>query len=130
MCACSALQHFRGLARGWLKGASAAGSASPQVLPSPDLWTNFAIPQVLGSAYPWIARRLLTDRSPELREALRSLLYGQDGRFRFSRLESLLQVRLLCTSCTRTSYAVGAVRSGPDEQAHKRATPRKSSPGA
>ena len=48
--------------------------------------------QVLGSAYPWIARRLLTDRSPELREALRALLYSADGRFRFSRQESLLQV--------------------------------------
>uniref|UniRef100_A0A7S3VLE5 ABC1 atypical kinase-like domain-containing protein n=1 Tax=Dunaliella tertiolecta TaxID=3047 RepID=A0A7S3VLE5_DUNTE len=51
--------------------------------------------KVLGSAYPWIARRLLTDKSPELREALRALLYGQDGRFRFSRLESLLQEAVL-----------------------------------
>ncbi|KAF5839993.1 ABC1 family-domain-containing protein [Dunaliella salina] len=48
--------------------------------------------QVLGSAYPWIARRLLTDRTPEMRDTLRALLYDQYGRFRFVRLESLLQV--------------------------------------
>ncbi len=50
--------------------------------------------QVLGSAYPWIARRLLTDPSPELRVALRRLLYadhGEGGAFRFDRLESLLR---------------------------------------
>ena len=46
---------------------------------------------MLASAYPRIARRLLTDRSPELRGVLRALLY-KDGRFRFNRLESLLQV--------------------------------------
>jgi hypothetical protein len=51
--------------------------------------------QVLGSAYPWIARRLLTDPSPDLRTALRRLLYTEEGRFRFDRLESLLrQVRV------------------------------------
>ena len=31
--------------------------------------------KVLGAAYPWIARRLLLDTAPELRETLRSLLY-------------------------------------------------------
>jgi len=31
--------------------------------------------QVLGAAYPWIARRLLTDSNPELQETLRVLLY-------------------------------------------------------
>lgn len=34
--------------------------------------------QVLGSAYPWIARRLLTDTTPELRGTLVALLY-KDG---------------------------------------------------
>lgn len=45
--------------------------------------------KVLGAAYPWVARRLLTDRSPELRDTLRALLY-KSGRFQFSRLEALL----------------------------------------
>ncbi|GLC37172.1 hypothetical protein PLESTB_000987700 [Pleodorina starrii] len=47
--------------------------------------------KVLGSAYPWIARRLLTDPSPDLRTALRRLLYTEEGQFRFDRLESLLR---------------------------------------
>lgn len=46
--------------------------------------------KVLGAAYPWIARRLLTEQSPELRDTLRTLLYKK-GRFQFARLESLLQ---------------------------------------
>lgn len=46
--------------------------------------------KVLGAAYPWIARRLLTERSEELRDTLRTLLYSR-GRFQFARLESLLQ---------------------------------------
>lgn len=45
--------------------------------------------QVLASAYPWIARRLLTDTDPVLRETLESLLY-RNGKFQFHRLESLL----------------------------------------
>lgn len=36
--------------------------------------------KVLGAAYPWIARRLLTEQSPELRDTLRTLLYKK-GRF-------------------------------------------------
>ncbi|GIL56849.1 hypothetical protein Vafri_12157 [Volvox africanus] len=47
--------------------------------------------KVLGSAYPWIARRLLTDPSTDLRKALRRLLYSEEGQFRFDRLESLLR---------------------------------------
>ena len=46
-------------------------------------------PGLLQSAYPWIARRLLQSPSPELRGALRALLY-KGNRFRFDRLESLL----------------------------------------
>eukprot|EP00210_Caulerpa_lentillifera_P001091 g1052.t1 len=45
--------------------------------------------KVLGAAYPWVARRLLADRSPELRNTLRALLY-KSGKFQFSRLETLL----------------------------------------
>ena len=32
-------------------------------------------PQVLGAAYPWVARRLLTERNPELQATLKTLLY-------------------------------------------------------
>lgn len=49
--------------------------------------------QVLGAAYPWIARRLLTDSNPELQDTLRVLLYKGNS-FQFSRLESLLQQAL------------------------------------
>ena len=45
--------------------------------------------KVLSAAYPWVARRLLTDTSPELRSTLTSLLY-KEGKFNFKRMESLL----------------------------------------
>lgn len=45
--------------------------------------------KVLGAAYPWVARRLLTDTTPELRATLNSLLY-KNGKFNFKRMESLL----------------------------------------
>jgi predicted unusual protein kinase regulating ubiquinone biosynthesis (AarF/ABC1/UbiB family) len=47
--------------------------------------------KVLGAAYPWVARRLLTDDSPELRRTLRNLLYMPSGGLRFDRLEALLE---------------------------------------
>jgi hypothetical protein len=47
--------------------------------------------KVLGAAYPWVARRLLTDTSTELRATLRNLLYTSDGMFRFDRMEALLE---------------------------------------
>ncbi|KAG1672433.1 hypothetical protein FOA52_013219 [Chlamydomonas sp. UWO 241] len=47
--------------------------------------------KVLGAAYPWVARRLLTDSSPELQTSLRSLLYKDGGRFQFDRLQALLE---------------------------------------
>lgn len=46
--------------------------------------------KVLAAAYPWIARRLITNTAPELRETLRNLLY-KGGSFQFQRLESLLR---------------------------------------
>ncbi|KAK7271001.1 hypothetical protein RJT34_26571 [Clitoria ternatea] len=45
--------------------------------------------KVLGSTYPWIARKVLTDSSPQLKSSLETLLY-KDGVFRIDRLESLL----------------------------------------
>ena len=43
----------------------------------------------MGAAYPWVARRLLTDESQELRSTLMALVY-RDGKFNFRRMESLL----------------------------------------
>ncbi len=45
--------------------------------------------KVLSKAYPYIAKRLLTDPSTELRTSLRDLLF-KDGNFRWNRLENLL----------------------------------------
>ncbi|KAF8026707.1 hypothetical protein BT93_F3244 [Corymbia citriodora subsp. variegata] len=45
--------------------------------------------KVLGSTYPWIARKVLSDSSPKLKSSLQALLY-EDGSFRVDRLESLL----------------------------------------
>jgi hypothetical protein len=46
--------------------------------------------KVLSKAYPYIAKRLLTDPAPELRTSLKELLF-KDGSFRWNRLENLLQ---------------------------------------
>ncbi|KAK9928575.1 hypothetical protein M0R45_025704 [Rubus argutus] len=45
--------------------------------------------KVLAASYPYFAKRLLTDPNPYLRDALIELLF-KDGKFRWSRLESLL----------------------------------------
>ena len=45
--------------------------------------------KVLSKAYPYVARRLLTDSSPELRASLQDLLF-KNGSFRWNRLENLL----------------------------------------
>eukprot|EP00252_Welwitschia_mirabilis_P027876 TRINITY_DN9751_c0_g1_i1.p1 TRINITY_DN9751_c0_g1~~TRINITY_DN9751_c0_g1_i1.p1 ORF type:complete len:708 (-),score=132.45 TRINITY_DN9751_c0_g1_i1:408-2531(-) len=45
--------------------------------------------KVLAASYPYFAKRLLTDNSPYLRDALIELLF-KDGRFRWNRLENLL----------------------------------------
>ncbi|MBJ7899047.1 MAG: AarF/ABC1/UbiB kinase family protein [Cyanobacteria bacterium RI_101] len=46
--------------------------------------------KVLSKAYPYVAKRLLTDQSPELRASLKDLLF-KDGSFRWNRLENLLR---------------------------------------
>ncbi len=46
--------------------------------------------KVLSKAYPYIAKRLLTDTSQELRTSLKDLLF-KDGSFRWNRLENLLR---------------------------------------
>lgn len=46
--------------------------------------------KVLSKAYPYVAKRLLTDPSMELRNSLKDLLF-KDGSFRWNRLENLLR---------------------------------------
>ncbi|MBD2653750.1 AarF/ABC1/UbiB kinase family protein [Synechocystis sp. FACHB-383] len=46
--------------------------------------------KVLSKAYPYIAKRLLTDQSEELRTSLKELLF-KEGSFRWNRLENLLR---------------------------------------
>ncbi len=45
--------------------------------------------KVLAKAYPYVAKRLLTDPAPDLRNSLKELLF-KDGSFRWNRLENLL----------------------------------------
>ncbi|KAK1367596.1 hypothetical protein POM88_033688 [Heracleum sosnowskyi] len=45
--------------------------------------------KVLGGAYLWIARKVLTNSSPQLKASLQQLLY-KGGVFRIDRLESLV----------------------------------------
>ncbi|APB32415.1 Putative unusual protein kinase [Gloeomargarita lithophora Alchichica-D10] len=46
--------------------------------------------KVLNLAYPYVAKRLLTDPAPELRQSLKDLLF-KDGTFRWNRLENLIK---------------------------------------
>ncbi|MEL6384113.1 MAG: AarF/ABC1/UbiB kinase family protein, partial [Cyanobacteria bacterium J06626_18] len=46
--------------------------------------------KVLSKAYPYVAKRLLTDPSPQLRSSLQDLLF-KNGEFRWNRLENLLK---------------------------------------
>ncbi|MDJ0732141.1 MAG: AarF/ABC1/UbiB kinase family protein [Crocosphaera sp.] len=46
--------------------------------------------KVLSKAYPYVAKRLLTDSSPELRASLKDLLF-KEGSFRWNRLENLMR---------------------------------------
>eukprot|EP01082_Thalassiosira_pseudonana_P008052 g7011.t1 g7011 contig23:1683239-1685574(-) len=49
---------------------------------------NFAI---VDEAFPWIARRLMTDDSPRLKAALKYMVYGKEGSFDAENLIDLLQ---------------------------------------
>ncbi|MDH6098979.1 AarF/ABC1/UbiB kinase family protein [Anabaenopsis sp. FSS-46] len=46
--------------------------------------------KVLSEAYPYVAKRLLTDEAPQLRTSLQNLLF-KDEKFRWNRLENLLR---------------------------------------
>lgn len=49
---------------------------------------NFAI---IDEAYPYIARRLMTDKSERLKKALRYMVYGREGEFDAEKVIDLLQ---------------------------------------
>ncbi|XP_020224832.1 uncharacterized aarF domain-containing protein kinase At1g71810, chloroplastic [Cajanus cajan] len=67
--------------------------------------------KVLGSTYPWIARKVLTDSSPQLKSSLETLLY-KDGVFRIDRLESLLTESLRA----KTEKAIVKQTEGTDSR--------------
>ena len=46
---------------------------------------------IIDEAYPYIARRLMTDNSPRLKAALRYMVYGREGSFDAEKLIDLLQ---------------------------------------
>lgn len=46
---------------------------------------------IIDEAYPYIARRLMTDKSPRLRAALRYMVYGREQQFDADRLIDLLE---------------------------------------
>ena len=46
---------------------------------------------VVDEAFPYIARRLMTDRSPRLRAALRYMIYGREGDFNAENVIDLLE---------------------------------------
>merc|ERR1711968_143930 len=46
---------------------------------------------IVDEAYPYISRRLLTDKSPRMRSALQYMVYGESGVFDAERLIDLLQ---------------------------------------
>ncbi|CAK0758203.1 hypothetical protein CVIRNUC_002602 [Coccomyxa viridis] len=72
--------------------------------------------KVLGSAYPWIAQRLLSDKSPELQETLRALLY-KGSKFQFGRLESLLRQAVKAPPRAATIAGSGKRAASPGARA-------------
>ncbi|XP_042406103.1 uncharacterized aarF domain-containing protein kinase At1g71810, chloroplastic-like [Zingiber officinale] len=69
--------------------------------------------KVLSSSYPWIARKVLTDSSPQLQSTLQTLLY-KEGIFRIDRLESLL------TESLRAKTEESLVRREPEGNGSRR----------
>lgn len=47
--------------------------------------------RIVGVAYPYVAKRLLTDESPRIRQRLLQVLI-KDGKFRWNRLDNLIQI--------------------------------------
>jgi aarF domain-containing kinase len=47
--------------------------------------------RLLAKAYPYMARRLLTDPAPELRDSFEELILDENGKLRWSRLRNLVE---------------------------------------
>jgi aarF domain-containing kinase len=69
---------------------------------------------IIDEAYPYIARRLMTDKSPRLRAALRYMVYGREGQFDAERLIDLLEAlekfKAIRDDGDGTAYKVDGVR--------------------
>ena len=69
---------------------------------------------IIDEAYPYIARRLMTDDSPRLRAALRYMVYGREGEFDAERLIDLLEAlekfKAIRDDGDGTAYKVDGVR--------------------
>ena len=71
---------------------------------------------IVDEAFPYIARRLMTDPSPRLRGALRYMVYGKDGIFDAENLIDLLQAlekfQAVKNDGDGTAFKVDGVRGG------------------
>jgi len=69
---------------------------------------------IIDEAYPYIARRLMTDDSPRLRAALRYMVYGREGQFDAERLIDLLEAlekfKAIRDDGDGTAYKIDGVR--------------------
>merc|ERR1719261_2327714 len=69
---------------------------------------------IIDEAYPYIARRLMTDDSPRLRAALQYMVYGREGQFDAERLIDLLEAlekfKAIRDDGDGTAYKVDGVR--------------------
>mmetsp|Transcript_53038 Transcript_53038/g.156704 ORF Transcript_53038/g.156704 Transcript_53038/m.156704 type:complete len:426 (+) Transcript_53038:1379-2656(+) len=73
---------------------------------------------IIDEAYPYLARRLLTDDTPRMRAALRYMVYGAEGTFDVDRVIDLLQAleKFVAIKDTGdgTAFKVDGVRGSTD----------------
>jgi aarF domain-containing kinase len=73
---------------------------------------------IIDEAYPYIARRLMTDESPRLRAALRYMVYGKEGQFDAERvidlLEALEKFNAIRDDGDGSAFKVDGVRGSKD----------------
>lgn len=73
---------------------------------------------IIDEAYPYIARRLMTDDSPRLRAALRYMVYGREGQFDAERLIDLLEAlekfKSIRDDGDGSAYKVDGIRGNKD----------------
>jgi len=69
--------------------------------------------QVVSRAYPYILQQVIKDRSPEMREVLRSIILYQDECIRWSRLERMLLPVAQTIGDSPAGMSIGAAILGP-----------------